>query len=203
MYGKNLYGTIDYSKSSDYSDISEEYKVDLMKYLPWYYQNSDVMRTIQDSNSLEVGKLKYNIDDSINQLFIDTATWGLDRLERIFNIETDINKSFEDRREILKAKLRGTGTVTKQMIKNVAQAFSGGEVEVIEDNANCNFIIKFIGIKGIPKNMQGLINAIEEIKPAHLGYSFSYTYTTWDFIKDNLTWNQAKEKSWGELKVYE
>lgn len=203
MYGKNLYGTIAYSKSSDYSDISEEYKVDLMKYLPWYYQNSDVMRTIQDSNSLEIGKLKYNIDDSINQLFIDTATWGLDRLERIFNIETDINKSYEDRREILKAKLRGTGTVTKQMIKNVAQAFSGGEVEVIEDNANCNFIIKFIGIKGIPKNMQGLINAIEEIKPAHLGYSFSYTYTTWDFIKNKLTWNQSKEKTWGELKVYE
>lgn len=203
MYGKNLYGTVDYSKSSDYSDISEEYKVDLMKYLPWYYQNSDVMKTIQNANSLEVGKLKYSIDDSVNQLFIDTATWGLDRLERIFNIETDINKSYEDRREILKAKLRGTGTVTKQMIKNVSQAFSGGEVEVIEDNVNYNFIIKFIGIKGIPKNMQGLIDAIEEIKPAHLGYSFSYTYTTWDFIKDKLTWNQAKDKSWGELKVYE
>lgn len=203
MYGENLYGTIGYSKSSDYSDISEEYKVDLMKYLPWYYQNSDVMRTIQNSNSLEVEKLKYNIDDSINQLFIDTATWGLDRLEKIFNIETDINKSYEDRREVLKAKLRGSGTVTKQMIKNVAQAFSGGEVDVIEDNANYNFIIKFIGIKGIPKNMQGLINAIEEIKPAHLGYSFSYTYTTWDFVKDNLNWNKAKRKTWNELKVYE
>lgn len=203
MYGKNLYGTIGYSKSSDYADISEEYKVDLMKYLPWYYQNSEVMRTIQNANSLEVGKLKYSIDDSVNQLFVDTATWGLDRLEKIFNIETDINKSYEDRREVLKAKLRGSGTVTKQMIKNVAQAFSGGEVEVIEDNANYNFIIRFIGIRGIPKNMQGLIDAIEDIKPAHLGYSFSYTYTTWDFIKNKLTWNQAKEKSWGELKVYE
>lgn len=203
MYGKNNYGTIEYSKNSNSSDIGEEYRVDLMKYLPHYYQNSNVMKNIQDSNSKEIGKLKYNIDDSVSQLFIDTATWGLDRLEGIFNIQTDINKSYEERREVLKAKLRGSGTVTKEMIKNVAQAFTGGEVDIIEDSSNYNFIIRFIGIKGIPKNMQGLIDAIEDIKPAHLGYSFKYTYTTWDFIRNNLTWNQAKNKNWNELKIYE
>lgn len=203
MYGNNKYGTIEYSRDSSSNNIDEKYKVDLMKYLPYYYQTSEIMKSIQNSNSIEVGSLRYNVDDSINQFFVESATWGLNRLEGIFNIQTDINKSYEERREILKAKLRGSGTVTKGMIKNVAQAFSGGEVEVIEDNPNYNFTIKFIGIKGIPKNMQGLIDAIEDIKPAHLGYSFSYTYTTWDLLKSNLTWNKANIKTWNELKTYE
>lgn len=203
MYGNNKYGNIEYSRDSSSNNIDEKYRVDLMKYLPYYYQTSEIMKSIQNSNSIEVGNLRYSIDDSINQFFVESATWGLNRLEGIFNIETDINKSYEERREILKAKLRGSGTVTKEMIKNVAQAFSGGEVEVIEDNPNYNFTIKFIGIKGIPKNMQGLIDAIEDIKPAHLGYSFSYTYTTWDLLKSNLTWNKANIKTWNELKTYE
>jgi hypothetical protein len=50
--------------------------------------------------------------------------------------------------------------------------------------------------------MAGLINAIEEIKPAHLAYSFKYTYTTWGAL-DGLTWGAANQKSWGELKIYE
>lgn len=203
MYGNNKYGNIEYSRDSSSNNIDEKYRVDLMKYLPYYYQTSEIMKSIQNSNSIEVGNLRYSIDDSINQFFVESATWGLNRLEGIFNIQTDINKSYEERREILKAKLRGSGTVTKEMIKNVAQAFSGGEVEVIEDNPNYNFTIKFIGIKGIPKNMQGLIDAIEDIKPAHLGYSFSYTYTTWDLLKSNLTWNKANIKTWNELKTYE
>lgn len=203
MYGNNIYGTIEYSRDSSSNNIDEKYKVDLMKYLPYYYQTSEIMKSIQNSNSIEVGNLRYSIDDSINQFFVESATWGLNRLEGIFNIQTDINKSYEERREILKAKIRGSSTATKEMIKNVAKAFSGGEVEVIEDSPNYSFTIKFIGIKGIPKNMQGLIEAIEDIKPAHLGYSFAYTYTTWDFIKNNLTWNKANIKTWNELKTYE
>lgn len=203
MYGKNIYGTIECSKSSSPNDIGEKYKVDLIKYLPYYYHNCDAMKSIQDVNSIEISKLKYSIEDTINQFFIDTATWGLSRFESLFNVETDINKTYEERREILKARIRGSGTVTKELIKNVAQAFSGGEVEVIEDSSNYNFIIRFIGIRGIPKNMQGLINAIEEIKPAHLGYSFKYTYTTWDFIEKNLIWNDVKSQTWDDLKIYE
>lgn len=181
---------------------NSEYKVNLMQYLPWYYQNSEFMRFIQNSNSLEVEKLKYNIDDSINQLFIDTATWGLDRLERIFNIETDINKSYEDRREVLKAKLIGSGTVTKEMIKNVVQAFSVGKVEVIENNYNYNFVIKFIEKKGIPKNIQGLINAIEEIKPAHLKVIYEFLYNTWNEV-NIYTWGEVNRFTWDGLAQYE
>ena len=44
--------------------------------------------------------------------------------------------------------------------------------------------------------------AIDEIKPAHLAYSFKYTYTTWGALK-SMTWGTAKQYTWAEIKIYE
>ncbi|MCB2310641.1 YmfQ family protein [Clostridium tagluense] len=200
MYGSIKYGTLKYAVNNIYEDEIKLYTPDLMKYLPPYYKNSKVMRNIQESNAKEIGKFNYSKKDLLDQLYVDTATWGLNRYEKDLGIETDLNKSYEDRREIIKAKKRGSGTATKKMIKNVAQAFSGGEVDIIEMFSDYSFLIQFIGIKGIPKNMQGLIDMIETIKPAHLGYSFKYTYTVWNFLS-KLTWQN--NKTWNDLKVYE
>ncbi|MBC2579685.1 YmfQ family protein [Clostridium sp. DJ247] len=202
MYGNNPYGTLKYAANNAAEEQLQPYIPELMKYLPPYYNNSRIMQDTQNSIALEIGKVRYIKQDLLNQFFVDTATWGLSTIwEKPLGIQTDLNKSYEDRREIIKAKLRGSGTVTKAMIKNVAEAFSGGEVNIIENFADYSFIVQFIGIKGIPKNMAGLIDMIETIKPAHLGYSFKYTYTWWNNLKE-LTWDQANTKSWNDLKVY-
>lgn len=65
-----------------------------------------------------------------------------------------------------------------------------------------SFEVRFVGTLGIPANMAGLIQIMEEIKPAHLDYSFVYSYTWWDSLK-SLTWNGAHGKTWNELRVYE
>lgn len=179
-------------------------KIDLTKYVPLFIWGINEMKAIYDVQCTELGSLYYYSNDLLEQCFIDTATWGLLYWEEEYGIETNLNQSYEQRREILKAKKRGQGTTTKAMLKNAAEAFSGGEVNIIEDNANYSFEVWFVGVKGIPRNMQAFKNMIEDIKPAHLTYSFKYTYTIWNFIKEkNLTWNHAKTKTWKELKVYE
>jgi Uncharacterized protein conserved in bacteria (DUF2313). len=175
-----------------------------MRYMPDYYITSKVMKELEHSNSLELGRLNYKIKDIKNQLWIDTATWGLTYWENEYGIETNLSLGYEQRREVLKAKKRGQGTTTKQMIKNVAETFSGGEVNIIQDNPNYAFVVQFVGVKGIPKNMQLFKDMLENIKPAHLGYTIKYTYTVWNVLKENkLTCNNAKLKTWDELKVYE
>ncbi len=203
MYGKSIYGNLQYAGNEINEDEIKLYTPDLMKYLPPWYYNSNIMVNIQNSAAKEIGKLNYSKKDLLDQFYVDTATWGLSSIwEKPLGIQTDLNKSYEDRREIIKAKLRGSGTVTKVMLKNVAEAFSSGETKIIENFSDYSFIIQFIGIKGIPKNMAGLIDAIDTIKPAHLGYSFKYTYTRYEKLKE-LTWQQAKTKTWDDLKVYE
>jgi len=200
LYGQGDYGTYSFGSDAEQAD-SKEYFIDLMSYLPDYYQNVKEMRELQTALGYEVGKLRYSLQDLLDQCFISSATWGLDRWENLYGIQTDRSKTYERRREILKAKLRGSGTTTKEMIKNVAEAFSGGEVDVIEYPEEYRFVVQFIGIRGIPQNMAGLIDALEQIKPAHLAYSFKYTYTVWQQIY--ITWEQAKQKTWGELRIYE
>lgn len=202
-YGANKYGEYKYGKEGSFipPDI-DKCDIDLMKYLPWYYQNSKVMKEIQSSISKEFCILDYYVKDLEKQFFIDTATWGLSIYEKELGLQTNMSLTYEERREIIKAKLRGHGTTTKEMIKNTAEAFSGGEVDVIEYPEESKFIVKFIGIKGIPRNMQGFIDMLETIKPAHLAYEFKYTYTVWNHLT-NLTWGQANAMTWDELRVYE
>jgi hypothetical protein len=199
------YGTTKYGINEE--DNIDEIKLispDLMRYMPDYYITSKVMKELEHSNSLELGRLNYKIKDIKNQLWIDTATWGLTYWENEYGIETNLSLGYEQRREVLKAKKRGQGTTTKQMIKNVAETFSGGEVNIIQDNPNYAFVVQFVGVKGIPKNMQLFKDMLENVKPAHLGYTIKYTYTVWNVLKENkLTCNNAKLKTWDELKVYE
>lgn len=204
MYGSSLYGTIGYSNSSYSSDDINKRSPDLMAYMPDYYHNSRVVINELNSQSYEVGKLLVTLDDIEKQLYINTATWGLEIYEKIYGIETNLNASYEDRREVIKAKMRGQGTITKAMIKNTAEAFSGGEVEIIEHPEDYYFIVKFVGVKGIPRNMSAFINMLEDIKPAHLDYELQYSYTVWNTVKaENVTWSNAKINTWDQLKTYE
>lgn len=179
----------------------QDYYIDLMQYLPSYYQNVKEVEDLQENLGYEVGRLHYALEDTLKQCCISSATWGLDRWEKLFGVQTDRSKPYTHRREVLMAKLRGSGTTTKEMIKNVAIAFSGGEVDIQEFADEYRFVVHFIGVRGIPQNMAGLIAALDEIKPAHLTYSFKYTYTVWQQIK--MTWQDASQKTWGGLRVYE
>ena len=203
-YGKIIYGQYGYGEDGDSADIDVggTYDVDLTKYLTSNYTEGKNIINLMKIAEDELGTLKFYCLTLGEQRSANKVTWGLPSWEKELGITYNPSASVTDRREIIKAKLRGRGTTTKKMIQNTAQAFSGGEVEIIEYPEEYYFVVRFIGIKGIPRNMQGFIDMLESIKPAHLGYEFKYTYTVWNNL-NNLTWNQAGMKIWDELKVYE
>lgn len=196
-YGQHRYGDVDVIDDG----VIESLAIDLMRYLPKHFQSSVIMREIQKGIASELGYVNHYLQDLEKQLSIETATWGLIVYEQELGLNTNNSTTFEDRREIIKAKIRGSGVVTIEMLKNTAEAFSGGEVMVIEKPKEYAFTIQFVGVKGIPRNMQSFINMLEDIKPAHLSYDFKYTYTVWDFIDE--TWLSVKGKTWNDLRVYE
>ena len=152
--------------------------MDLMKLLPEYYVGNLTMEELQSILSHKVDALAKAKQVTLDQGFINTATELLSRYETIFGLSVDVSKDDTFRRERIKAKIAGSGTTTKQMIKDVASAYSNGEVEVIENNPDSYFIIRFVGTIGIPANMGDLTLTIEEIKPAHLEYRFEFIYNT-------------------------
>lgn len=202
MYGQNQYGQSGYSDDRRDSSDRDQYYIDLMKLVPEFVTEKVEMRELYTSQGFEIGYLRHVLDDMIDQCFIATATWGLARWEKMFGVSTNLFLTYEQRREVLKARICGQGTTTIQMVKDTAAAFSGGEVDVIEDNAHSRFIVRFISIKGIPRNMQGFIAMLEQIKPAHLACEFEYRYTTWNEVKP-YAWDGLKDKTWDYVRIME
>ena len=87
-----------------------------------------------------------------------------------------------------------------EVIRRTALAFTGVEAEVVEDYAHYFFYVKFVGAYGIPPNISQLTDAIEEIKPAHLGFSFLYRYVIWDELRPDV-WNDLRVYTWDGLRV--
>ncbi|WP_168120957.1 putative phage tail protein [Paenibacillus sp. HB172176] len=201
-YGDGLYGALLFGDSADNGITPDATPPDLMGYLPSYWHSIRDMVELQTTLAEELGLTLSAAADLADQFYVSTATWGLTQWEREFGLTTDPSMSYEWRREIVLAKLRGHGTVTRQMLIGVAASFSGGEVDVLEYPGEYRFVIRFIGVLGVPANMAGFIAMLDQIKPAHLSYSFLFTYTTWDMVSE-LTWQEASAKTWSQLRIYE
>lgn len=175
----------------------------LKVYVPSFlYENEDILDTIYDNQQYEIDKLETDNQDIINQCFINKATWGLSLWEEEFKITSNVNDSYEIRRSRILAKKKGQGTFNVSFLKKIAESFQNGTVEVIEHNIEYYFTIKFTDKKGIPPNLQDLKDVIEELKPAHLGVVYEFSFTTWGEVK-KLTWGQVKTGTWEELKTRE
>ncbi|MGO0862355.1 putative phage tail protein, partial [Clostridioides difficile] len=74
----------------------------LIDKLPSFYKNY-MVEAIQNSYDTELSLLKENIDDTINQMFVDTSTWGLDMWEQILCIQNNEDLNYETRRSNIKA----------------------------------------------------------------------------------------------------
>ena len=152
----------------------------LINKLPSFYDN-DITKPIQNSLDIEANSINENLEDLLNQFFVDSATYGLDKWESMLGISKN-NNDIQTRRENIKAKMRSRGTTSIEVIKNICEAYSYGEVDIIVDHANYSFEVHFIGSVGIPKAFAELDKTIEEIKPCHLAHSYKFRYNNHDFL---------------------
>lgn len=167
----------------------------LIDYMPSYYRLIEEIIELQRVVELEYLTLIEKVNDIFKQTNIYTATWGLKIWEKILNLHVgDEFSNFETRREKIILKLRGTGTTTHSKIKSLALSITTGEIEIIEDSKNYSFTIKFTSIVGKAPNLKIFKEAIEEVKPAHLGYKIEFRYNTHgELNKHKLTHEQLAQ----------
>lgn len=161
---------------------------------------------LTNAESLEFDHLNNELAEvESNMTLSGTTLRCIDRREAEFGVSSDSKKPIEQRRAVLIAKLRGQGTTTPEFIKNVALSFQYGEVDVVEDEAPYTVRIVFESVLGVPPNMQDFINALEEVKPAHLVFEYVYKYNTWDVLEAfNKTWDEWADTgvTFDELMTY-
>ena len=171
----------------------------LMQHMPKYYRDILEIEELQNAIDLQLDELDIMSNEVLKQFFIYTATWSLPIWERIFGLTVgDTTSNLKERRENIISKLRSYGTTTKEMIARVAKAFTNGEIEVIEDNPNYSFTIKFTSIVGIPDNLENFKKVVDTIKPTHLNFNVEFRYNTHNQI-GYLYQNSLKTKKHTEL----
>ena len=142
-----------------------------------------ITKPIIDVLQIEENILNECIESTLNQFYVDSATYGLDYWEKMLGISKNIF-SIQTRRENIKAKMRSRGTTNIKVIKNICEAYSNGIVDIIVNHSDYSFVIDFIGSIGIPRAFEELDKTINEIKPCHLAHSYKFNYITNKQLKD-------------------
>lgn len=156
----------------------------MQSYGPEHLQIDRTLAAIIQVEGQEFDNIRASLADILKQFYVETATeWGLDLWEQMLDLTSYAGKPLDQRRSRIISKLRGMGTVTVNLIKNVAESYVYGTVEVTENPALYSFTIKFVDPRGAPPNLDDVKAAIEEIKPAHLAVEYQFTYLIYDELK--------------------
>lgn len=117
--------------------------------------------------------------DWLEQLTIDTATWGLKYWEQAYGITPQSTDTVEERRGSVKAKMRSPQTVTAAMLENLINSYVNGQSVVTEVPRQHKVQIQFNGDYGVPSNMASLTAALLEVLPSHVTYEYLYKFHLW------------------------
>lgn len=169
----------------------------LINKLPSFYDNY-ITKPIQDSFTVEADLMNDKVEKTLEQFFVDSATYGLDYWEKMLGISKN-NNDIQTRRENIKARMRSRGTTTVSFIKNICEAYSNGEVDIIVNHSDYSFVIDFIGTIGIPRAFAELDKTINEIKPCHLAHSYRFNYNTHSNLA-NYTHEQLANYTHDEMR---
>ncbi|SDZ19530.1 putative phage tail protein [Tindallia californiensis] len=175
------------------------YRDEMVNRLQKFQRKSEVFAQIFNAYANQFESTDAGIEDLRLQMSIDTATWGLAVYENELEIPVDNSKPLDERRSVIKSKMRGTGQVDAALIKLVADSYTNGDVEVAFDGS---INITFTSVIGLPPNIDDAMNAIDEIAPAHLAVLYTYIYNTYQDLS-TYTHQQMEVYTYEELRSSE
>lgn len=149
-------------------DFIRDTNVDLRNYLPPYLFNDPEFTAKLAAESAEHDNMRKTLIDICNQLFVSTATWGLNRWEKFLDIPTDYTQTYESRRQKILRKLQGGQTVTLEFLTKLVNLYvANGQAVVIDhpETYSTDFNIPLLD----KENMDKMTRDVRTYIPAHIG----------------------------------
>lgn len=155
-------------------NLLRTYKVDVLRYLPKFLSKDSTFKATQNSLSEEHEKQRLLIIDICKQLFVESATWGLDDWERVYGLENK-HLSIDQRRNLLLIKMRGAQTITEEKLQEIINLVYPPQNAVVKENTGAN---TFKVIIDTIDALDEIRRVVEIYKPAHLSYLLSHAFTS-------------------------
>lgn len=176
----------------------------MLSEIPPILRSDELLNDLYQSIDQAIRKLDTRIEVVFNEKFVDHAVGtGLLYLEARLGIKTDILKAIDQRRALIKARLKSKGKINLSKVDNVCESWINGQVDtsIVGDVIN----VKFVSIGGIPEGVNDLEKTILDIIPTHLNINWEYSFITWDmFESHNWTWEEleSQDLNWDELEAF-
>lgn len=145
--------------------------VKTLKHLPKFLPKDNDFKNTALICDDEHEKIRLAILDVRDQFFVETATWGLSDWERVLDISVKDGATIKDRRTQILLKLQGANVVSEAFIINLINNFlNDNSGNIVQHNREYYFDVCFNN--GSLFDWEGLQEAIEIYKPAHLGVKY-------------------------------
>lgn len=145
-------------------------KPDVKRYLPHFLNKDKTFKRLQEAFNSEHEIQRQQLIDLCKQFFVETATWGLDMWENVYQTHPPSGADYASRRAMIITKMMGNQTMTKQTIELIINQFtSNGRGYVEEDTAPGTITIV---LPCTVKEPALLSRALNEMLPAHIRFEF-------------------------------
>lgn len=149
--------------------MNSERGKEMLTFTDWYYQDSKIMKSILDTQGIEIDRIRFAIKDILKQCYVDTATWGLSLWEKELNIKNS-SKNNDERRQQIKLYLVKPVSVTPEFLTNLINDYTTNKsTQIIEHNSDYWFELSVSSDDEV--NWKKIYEAVHLYKPAHLGFA--------------------------------
>lgn len=139
----------------------------LIKQVPFFVSKDKIMQEIYSIQGEIFDTLEDKTSDVFDQLLLETATWGLRRWEEMLGINVDLSKSDEDRRAIIKSRLVGSKTTTKELLLEFLSTFGYTDVKLTENLPPFTQVFDINHFLNTNTSNE-MMSTLRDIFPAHL-----------------------------------
>lgn len=167
-------------------------KDDIIKLINAVYRNDDFINDFTEALRIVFQRL-IDFCDAVkdNHFFDKLDENGLIWWEVRLKIIPSATQTLDDRRATVQAKYLSNGHNEIKLIQKICDSWKNGEIEA--DFVNGKIQIQFVGSFGIPSDLDSLKESIEEIKPAHCGYSILFKFLLIEDIHEVKTVEEMEQ----------
>ncbi|MEI4789828.1 YmfQ family protein [Bacillus sp. FJAT-53060] len=150
---------------------------EMKNYLPPYFTKIYEVDHLIKTEASEFEQLDESIFDVTDQFFPLTATWGLNRWERMFKVQRESDDSIELRRARLLNMMSNIPPITYLSLEKSVNRFLKNPSAIIRLTSNRYHFALRVNLDDL-QNTRYIVDILETLKPAHLAYTFTAIHHT-------------------------
>lgn len=149
----------------------------MKNYLPPYFTEIYDVDHLLKTEAPEFEQLDESIFDVTDQFFPLTATWGLNRWERMLKVQRESDDSIELRRARLLNMMSNIPPITYLSLEKSVNRFLKNPSAIIRLTTNRYHFALRVNLDDL-QNTRYIVEILETLKPAHLAYTFTAIHHT-------------------------